>query len=94
MKKEQQNLIAISDELQKDCDLDSYVVPKITVEIPSSFSCHRYDYHEFDNVRASLHHLGLEYNFEQVGFEKQHEAVFYIGPKPTNLINKIKETYN
>lgn len=94
LSQEQKNLIISSDELQKDADLDNYVSPKITAEIPTDFSIRVDDYHEFDIIKYYLKEaVGIDYEFEEVGCDGKYEAVFYIGPKPTNLIKKIKKTY-
>lgn len=102
--KDQENTIRAADKLQENSSLESYVAPKITVEIPTNFVVRARDYHEFDIIRDYLDVcLGLECEFEEVGYQKisgeavyqkiSCEAVFYIGPKPEELIKKIKDTY-
>ncbi len=90
----QKDSILICDELSEGSSLENYVVPKIKAEIPTNFSVKVRDYHEFDLIRDYFEIcLGLEYEFEEVGCDGKYEAVFYIGPKPEKLINKIKQTY-
>jgi hypothetical protein len=80
MTKEEENKIIISDELHKDCGLDDWETVR--------------DRHEFESIKYYLNELlGLNYEFEQVGCFREYEAVFYTGPKPENLIKKIRETY-
>jgi hypothetical protein len=94
MTKEEENKIIISDELQKNCSLDKWETVKITVQIPSNFSARAGDHHEFSSFKYYLNEwLGLSYEFEEVGCSGDYEAVFYTGPKPENLIKKIRETY-
>lgn len=97
MTNEEENKIRINDELQKECDLDHYHVVSLNTQVPSNFSAKVKDKQEFKNIQYYLNEfLGLDYEFEIVGYYREireYEAVFYTGPKPINLLNKIKETY-
>jgi len=94
MTNEEKNKIIICDKLQEN--INNWSVVNITAQVPSNFSAQVDDYYDFKYIQRILkEYVGLHYEFEQVGKQfGEYEAVFYIGPKPNNLINKIKETYN
>lgn len=92
-KNTEQTLLA-ADKLQENTDLKNYFAPKISVNIPSNFSVKVRDYHEFDIIKNYFEeYLGIVFDYEEVGCDGDYEAVFFIGPKPNVIINKIKETY-
>jgi hypothetical protein len=96
MTNEEKNKIVISDKLQED--INNWSVVNITAQVPSNFSATVDDYHDLKYIQSILkEYVGLDYEYEQVGYEHKRfgecEAVFYIGPRPNNLIEKIKKTY-
>jgi hypothetical protein len=94
MDAETKNKILMTDKLQDSTSLEDYFTPKISMEIPTNFSVKVRDYHEFKDVQHYYKHLGLNFEFEIVGRDKLlYEAVFYIGPKPEILLEKINQKY-
>jgi hypothetical protein len=48
----------------------------------------------FKNIQYIIKNsLGLLYNFEQVGCDGRHHAVFWMGEKPIELIEEVKKTF-
>ena len=75
-------------------NLKTYKAPKTTVEIPTNFEVEVADYHEFSHVQYLLKTtIGLNCEFEEVGCDGMYCAVFWIGKKPTELIEATKKTY-
>ena len=75
-------------------NLENYTSPKVSVDVPSNFEFEVSDYHEFDNIQYILKTaVGLDYSFEEVGCDGKYHAVFWIGDKPTELIDATKKSF-
>lgn len=70
------------------------MIVKVPVNVPASFSVKAEDYHEFDSIQEHFRKLlGLHYEYEEVGCDGLHEAVFYMDEKPQEMINRMKKKY-
>lgn len=60
--------------------------------IPVTFEYTASDYHEFGQVKHVIKKaLGVEYSFEEVGFDGLYYAIFWRGEKPVELIESRKK---
>jgi hypothetical protein len=66
---------------------------KITITIPRYWQTTARDYHEFKNMAYYYEEAGLKVDYEEVGCSGDYYAIFWIGKKPTKIINEAKETF-
>lgn len=57
------------------------------VDIPTVFEHVCEDYHDFDDIQRVLKEtLGLNYKFEEVGWDSGYHAIFWLGKRPSKII--------
>jgi hypothetical protein len=66
---------------------------KITITIPRYWQTTARDYHEFKNMAYYYEEAGLKVKYEEIGCSGDYYAIFWIGKKPTKIINEAKETF-
>ena len=76
--------------------VNEYKAPIHSVEIPSNFSAFSKRKSKFESILSSINLIGLKFQFEEIGtsYDGDIEAIFYIGERPSNLIEKLKKTYD
>lgn len=67
------------------------MVQMMNVDVPAFFLASVADYHEFGIIKEILRlHVGLAYEFEEVGCKGQYHAVFFAGDRPAEFIESVR----
>lgn len=63
----------------------------MNVDVPAFFLASVLDYHEFSLIKEILvKYVGLAYEYEEVGCDGMHHAVFYAGDRPAEFIESVR----
>lgn len=65
--------------------------PKVNVDINQYWVVETEDYHEFGWNEINYKKAGLDVEYEEVGWNREYVAVFWVGERPTEYIEKYKE---
>lgn len=65
--------------------------PKLNVDINQYWIVEADDYHEFRWVKSYYKQAGIDVEYDELGCDGQYIAIFWIGERPTEYIEKYKE---